>query len=316
MAVLHRPPDVIRSAQSESANMNFCILVDMRYVHAPVKSARGIFSKFFGYDDSDGISGPNTDRRGAADYFRRLAMKWLLSCLVVAFLSHTASAQPKREPPKYETKKDHDPDGIGKFYQGREIAQVMGYGAWRWLERPERVKEEEPAKLIEALAIKEGMTVADVGAGSGYHCFLMSPLVGEKGKVLASDIQQEMLDLIAAKAKKQKVTNIEMVKGTTKDPKLPKGEVDLILMVDVYHEFEFPFEMAEKMVESLKPGGRLVFVEFRLEDEKVPIKLVHKMSERQVIKEMGTFAEMEHAKTVGTLPWQHVIIFTKKDAKK
>jgi protein-L-isoaspartate O-methyltransferase len=239
-------------------------------------------------------------------------MKWLLSLLVLSLLSPVAPA----EPPKYETKADHDPNGIGKFYLGREIAQVMGYQGYTWLERPERVKEEEPAKLIEALAIKEGMTVADVGAGSGYHCFLMSPLVGAKGKVLASDIQQEMLDLIAAKAKKQKVANIEMVKGTTKDPKLPKGEVDLILMVDVYHEFEFPYEMTEKMVEALKPGGRLVFVEFRLEDEKVPIKLVHKMSERQVIKEMGTFAEMDHAKTVGTLPWQHVIIFTKKDAKK
>ncbi len=112
------------------------------------------------------------------------------------------------------------------------------------------------------------------------------------------------------------MTNVETVKGTETDPKLPAAGVDLILLVDVYHEFEFPFEMTEKMVEALKPGGRLVFVEFRLEDEKVPIKLVHKMSERQVLKEMGAFPEMEHAKTVGTLPWQHVIVFTKKDAKK
>jgi ubiquinone/menaquinone biosynthesis C-methylase UbiE len=252
-----------------------------------------------------------------ADSFGRLAMKWLLSCLAFFPLAGDAPAQqPKREPPKYEFKKDHDPDGTGKFYMDREIAQVMSWRAASWLERPERVKEEEPAKLIKALEIKEGMTVADVGAGSGYHCFLMSPLVGEKGKVIASDIQQGMLDRITAKAEKQKVKNIETVKGTTKDPKLPKGKVDLILLVDVYHEFEFPFEMTEKMVEALRPGGRLVFVEFRLEDPKVPIKLVHKMSERQVLKEMGVFAEMEHAKTVGTLPWQHVIIFTKKDAKK
>ena len=244
-------------------------------------------------------------------------MKWLLSGMVLVALVTVAPAQPpKREAPKYEFKKDHDPDGIGKFYMGREIAHVMGFRAAGWLERPERVKEEEPAKLVEALGVKEGMTVADVGAGSGYHCFLLSPLVGEKGKVIASDIQQQMLDLITAKAKKQKVTNITTVKGTAKDPKLPKGEVDLILMVDVYHEFEFPFEMTEKMVEALKPGGRLVFVEFRLEDPMVPIKLVHKMTERQVIKEMGAFAEMEHTKTVGTLPWQHVIIFTKTDAKK
>ena len=244
-------------------------------------------------------------------------MKWSVACVAaLVFVGGVAAQPPKREQPKYETKKDHDPNGIGKFYMDREIAHVMGYQAAGWLERPERVKEEEPAKLIKALELKEGMVVADVGAGSGYHCFLMSPLVGEKGRVIASDIQQQMLDLIEKKAKKQKVTNIETVKGTTTDPKLPAAGVDLILMVDVYHEFEFPFEMTEKMVDALKPGGRLVFVEFRLEDDKVPIKLVHKMSERQVLKEMGVFAEMEHAKTVDTLPWQHVIVFTKKEAKK
>jgi ubiquinone/menaquinone biosynthesis C-methylase UbiE len=222
----------------------------------------------------------------------------------------------KRDKPTYEFKKDHDPNGIGKFYMGREIAHVMGYQAASWLERPERVKEEEPAKLIKALDIKPDMVVADVGAGSGYHAFLLAPLVGAKGKVIASDIQQEMLDLIAKKAKKLNVTNIETVKGTETDPKLPAGGVDLILMVDVYHEFNHPFEMTEKMVDALKTGGRLVFVEFRLEDPKVLIKLVHKMSERQVLKEMEPFTEMEHTKTVDTLPWQHIIIFTKKAPKK
>ena len=245
-------------------------------------------------------------------------MNRLLLGVVAAFLvaSVVVAEPPKREKPKYETKDDHDLNGIGKFYMGREIAQVMGYQAASWLERPERVKEEEPAKLVKALDVKEGMVIADVGAGSGYHTFLLSPLVGEKGKVIASDIQQQMLDLIEAKAKKLKVTNVETVKGTETDPKLPAGKVDLILLVDVYHEFSHPFEMTEKMVEALAPGGRLVFVEFRLEDEKVPIKLVHKMSERQVLKEMEPFPEMEHTKTVSTLPWQHVIIFTKKEPKK
>ena len=247
-------------------------------------------------------------------------MKRLLPVgVVVALVCGAACADEppkKREKPKYEFRDEHDKDGIGKFYMDREIAMVMGYGAAGWLERKEREQEEAPQKLVKALDIKEGMTVADVGAGSGYHCFLMSPLVGAKGKIIASDIQQEMLDLITKKAKAQKVTNIETVKGTATDPKLPAGKVDLILMVDVYHEFEHPFEMTEKMVEALAPGGRLVFVEFRLEDQKVPIKLVHKMSERQVLKEMGAFAEMEHTKTVDTLPWQHVIIFTKKEAKK
>ncbi len=222
----------------------------------------------------------------------------------------------KREKPKYEYPVEHDENGIGKFYLGREIAHVMGYQAAGWLERKERIKEEDPEKLIKSLDVKEGMVIADVGAGSGYHTFMLAPLVGAKGKVIASDIQQEMLDLVTKKAKQLKVTNVETVKGTTTDPKLPVGKVDLILLVDVYHEFEFPHEMTEKMVDALTPGGRLVFVEFRAEDEKVLIKTVHKMSERQVLKEMAVFPELEHTKTVSTLPWQHVVIFTKKEPKK
>ena len=222
----------------------------------------------------------------------------------------------KREKPKYEFPEKYDSNGIGKVYLGREIAQVMGYGGIGWLDRKERIKEEDPAALIKALDLKEGMVVADVGAGSGYHTFMMAPLVGAKGKVIASDIQQEMLDAVIKKAKEKKVTNVETVKGTETDPKLPAGKVDLILLVDVYHEFAHPFEMTEKMVESLKPGGRVVFVEFRAEDDKVLIKAVHKMTERQVLKEMLPFTEMEHTKTVGTLPWQHVVIFTKKEPKK
>jgi ubiquinone/menaquinone biosynthesis C-methylase UbiE len=223
------------------------------------------------------------------------------------------------EPPKplYESRKNHDPDGIGKFYLGREIAHVMGWQGNSWLERPEREKEEDPAKLLAALELKEGMTVADVGAGGGYHVFRMAPIVGEKGKVLAVDVQKEMIALVDGKAKKNNVKNVETILSTAKDPKLPENAVDLIMMVDVYHELEFPYEMTEKMVAALKPGGRLVFVEFRLEDPKVPIKLVHKMTERQVIKEMAVFeSSVEHTKTVKTLPWQHIVIFTKKAEKK
>jgi ubiquinone/menaquinone biosynthesis C-methylase UbiE len=252
-------------------------------------------------------------------------MSRLLLCAMLGMMGMVCAADDppvpkaeskKRTQPKYEMKADHDPNGIGKFYMGREIAHVMGFEGAKWLERPERVKEEEPTKLIKALEFKPGMVVADIGAGSVYYSFRLAPLVGQKGKIIACDIQQEMLDIIADKAKKKKVTNIEPVKGTETDPKLPIGGVDLILMVDVYHEFSQPFEMAEKMVDALKPGGRLVFVEFRLEDEKVPILLVHKMSERQVIKEMEPFPEMQHTKTIETLPWQHVIVFTKKEEKK
>ncbi len=215
------------------------------------------------------------------------------------------------DPPRYEERADHDRDGIGVFYQGREIAQVMGFQAAGWLERPEREKEEEPAKLLAALDLKPGMVVADVGAGSGFHAFRMAKLLGDAGKVLAVDVQPEMLRLIEARAKREKVANVVAVRGDEKDPKLPAGGVDVVLLVDVYHEFRWPYEMSEKLVAALKPGGRLVFVEFRAEDATVPIKAVHKMSERQVIKELAAFPAVRHTRTVGTLPWQHILVFTK-----
>jgi ubiquinone/menaquinone biosynthesis C-methylase UbiE len=235
-------------------------------------------------------------------------MRTLLATVLLAL--PLAADGPKK--PRYETRKDHDRDGIGKFYLNREIAQVMGHQAAGWLDRPEREKEEDPTKLLKALDIQPGMVIADVGAGSGYHAFRMAPLVGEKGKVLAVDIQQEMLDIIAKRAKEKNVANVEPILGTETDPKLPDGKVDLILLVDVYHEFSHPYEMTEKMVAALKPGGRIAFVEFRLEDPKVPIKLVHKMSERQVMLEMEQFPEISHKKTDKSLPWQHIVIFEKK----
>jgi ubiquinone/menaquinone biosynthesis C-methylase UbiE len=236
-----------------------------------------------------------------------------LVLLLIAGLVAPAFADPEKKPeaPRYETRKDHDPDGIGKFYMGREIAQVMGHLGIGWLERKEREKEEEPAKLIELLKLKEGMVVADVGAGSGYYSFRISPKVGDKGKVLAVDIQREMLDAIRARAKENKVTNVEPVLGTEDDPKLPEGKVDLILLVDVYHEFSKPYEMTQTLVKALKPGGRLVFVEFRLEDPNVPIKLVHKMTEKQVLKEMEPHP-LKWVSTNEEMPWQHVITFEKK----
>jgi precorrin-6B methylase 2 len=221
-----------------------------------------------------------------------------------------AVAPPPR--PLYEYRRQHDPYGIGKFYMGREIARVMSYRGAGWLERPERVKEEEPEKLLAALDLKDGLVVADVGAGSGYHTIRIAPRVAPRGKVYACDIQQEMLDLIAAKARKAELHNIELIRGTPSDPRLPPEAVDLILMVDVYHEFEFPYEMMEKLVAALKVGGRLVFVEFRLEDDRVPILRVHKMSERQVLQEMSLFPQMQYDRTIGTLPWQHIIIFRKR----
>ena len=219
----------------------------------------------------------------------------------------------KAAPSRYVTRADHDPDGIGKFYMGREIAQVMGHQGAGWLERPAREKEERPARLMKALDLKPGAAVADIGAGSGYYTFRLANAVGPKGKVYAVDIQKEMLALIRQRMRAGKVENVEPVLGTISDPKLPEGRVDLILLVDVYHEFSHPFEMTRAMVKALKPGGRLVFVEYRLEDPEVPIKRLHKMSEKQVLKEMAPHA-LAWVKTVGVLPRQHIIIFRKKAA--
>lgn len=221
----------------------------------------------------------------------------------------TKTVDPKH--PGYEFRENHDPNGLGKFYMGREIAQVMGHQAADWLERPEREKEEQPSKLIEALKVKDGEVIADIGAGSGYYSFRLSKLVGAKGKILAVDIQPEMLDIIRKRMKERKVTNIEPIQGTVTDPKLPTNSVDTILMVDVYHEFDHPFEMTVAMVKALKPGGRMVFVEFRMEDPDVPIKLVHKMTQKQVLKEMEPHP-LRWVKTMDVLPWQHIIIFEKK----
>ncbi len=226
--------------------------------------------------------------------------------------SPTSPTSPSR--PGYETRKDHDPNGIGKFYMGREIAIVMGHQAAGWLERPEREQEEQPSKLVDALQLKPGLVVADIGAGSGYYAFRIAEKVGPKGKVFAVDIQPEMLALIRQRMKARGVTNIEPIKGEESDPKLPAESADLILMVDVYHEFNFPYEMIEAMMKALKPGGRLVFVEFRMEDDAVPIKLVHKMSEKQVMKEMSIHP-LRWVGTLDVLPWQHIIIFEKRPAR-
>lgn len=221
-----------------------------------------------------------------------------------------------QDSPRYTMNlEDHDPNGIGKFYMGREIAHVMGYQAARWLERPEREKEESLSKLVKALDIKPGMVVADIGAGSGRISAMISPLVGEKGKVLAVDIQDEMLSLVNVRAKQRKLTNIETVLSTEKSPKLKPNSVDLAFMVDVYHEFSFPYEMTKELSEALKPGGRLVFVEYRKEDPKVRrmIKLVHTMTEAQVKKEaLQPEFGLKWKKTIDVLPVQHIIIFEKQ----
>jgi ubiquinone/menaquinone biosynthesis C-methylase UbiE len=230
----------------------------------------------------------------------------------------TTSVLTQPEPEKkilYKVGPKVDPNGTGRFYQGREIAPVMSFHGAGWLERPEREQEEETSKLLPPLKIKVGDSVVDMGSGSGYYTVRLSEIVGARGKVFAVDVQPEMLEILGKRLKKEKIDNVALVKGTETDPKLPASSVDLILMVDVYHEFTHPYEMTEAMVKSLKPDGRLVFVEFRLEDEKVPILTLHRMAEKQVRKEMAPFA-LRHVETQKHLPWQHVIIFEKKAAER
>lgn len=212
----------------------------------------------------------------------------------------------------YEIREQHDPNGIGKFFMGREIALVMGHQAADWLERPERQKEERPDLLLPALKIKPGEAVADIGAGTGFYTRRLAGLVGETGIVYAVDIQPEMLDQLTNKMAGLNIHNVRPVLGTTTDPKLPEASVDLILLVDVYHEFDFPFEMTQGMTRALKPGGRIVFVEFRGEDPDVPIKVVHKMTEAQVRKEMSAQPHLKWKETIEVLPWQHIIIFQRQ----
>jgi ubiquinone/menaquinone biosynthesis C-methylase UbiE len=197
---------------------------------------------------------------------------------------------------------------------GREIAQVMGHEGADWLDRPEREAEEAPSMLLKALKLKPGMVIADIGAGSGALSFPMAKLVAPSGKVMAEDIQPEMLDIIRKRMKERGVENVVPVLGTITDTKLPDSSVDLILLVDVYHEFDHPWEMTRSMVKALKPGGRLVFVEYRAEDPEVPIKPVHKMTVRQVRKEMSV-QPLKYVETNEILPRQHIIIFTKVSPK-
>jgi ubiquinone/menaquinone biosynthesis C-methylase UbiE len=231
-------------------------------------------------------------------YSRVFPLMMLLFCALLV-------AQEKREQGELPPPLTH--------YKGREIAQTMHYTGAAWLTRESREREEDCTTMLKALNVLPGQTVCDLGCGNGFYTLKVAKMVGREGKVLAVDIQKPMLDLLRREMREGKVENVEPVLGTTVDPKLPDGKLDLVLMVDVYHEISNPEEVLAAVRKSLKPEGRMVLVEFRMEDENVPIKLLHKMSKDQILKEIvpNGFKLVEQ---FDKLPWQHMMFFRRDDA--
>ena len=232
----------------------------------------------------------------------------LLLLLNILLFSNKSRAQNNTDDQKY-IYKTGDYNGIGKWYMDREIAYVMGYEGIGWLERSQREKEENVSKLIQNMGIKSNDTIADIGAGSGYHVFRIAP-IANKGMVYAVDIQTEMLMAIENIKETSKIKNIKTILSSEQSVYLAENSVDKILMVDVYHEFSFPIEMITSIKSALKPKGELFIIEYRAEDPNVPIKRIHKMSEKQAVKEMEA-AGFKLKRNINNLPWQHCMVFIK-----
>jgi ubiquinone/menaquinone biosynthesis C-methylase UbiE len=192
---------------------------------------------------------------------------------------------------------------------GRKIAQVMGVGGADWLTRPERVEEEHPDQALDLIGIPKGAVIADVGAGVGYYSAKLALRVGPTGKVYAEDIQPGMIERLRQNMASQNITNVVPILGAEDDPRLPKDTMDMVLLVDVYHEFSKPVQMIDHIRDSLKPGGRLILLEYR-EDPEVPIRPEHKMSVKMVRKELEPQG-LHFQKSIEKLPWQHIIVFVK-----
>jgi ubiquinone/menaquinone biosynthesis C-methylase UbiE len=231
-----------------------------------------------------------------------LIVAFLTVCQCVVGDEPTDRAQASRDLPPALTE-----------YKGRTIAQTMHYLGADWLTRESRQREEDCEAMLKALGVKPGQTVCDMGCGNGFYTLKLAQMVGDKGTVYAVDIQQEMLRLLEARAEKTDVKNIKPVLGSLIDPRLPEGKLDLILCVDVYHEFSHPEHMLARMRKALKKDGRLVLVEFRKEDPNVPIKELHKMSKEQILKELvpNGFKLVEQ---FDRLPWQHMMFFARDEA--
>ena len=238
----------------------------------------------------------------------------LLTATAIAFLATNFTYTPvalaqDNTKSYYREKAIHNPDGIGKYYMNREIAQVMGHQAMMWLERDSRETEEKPDVTVEKLDLKADYVVADIGAGTGYFSFRIAQQVPE-GKVYAVDIQPEMLEALDFIQEDKGITNLETILGEEDNPHLPDSSVDLAFMVDAYHEFAYPREMMEGIYQALKPGGRVVLLEYRKENPMIMIKPLHKMTQKQVKKELKAVG-LKWQTTQEFLPEQHFLVFNK-----
>ncbi len=233
--------------------------------------------------------------------------KALFATLLISLSTACSAEEPNVGGPYTFTQPNRD--GIGKVYMGREISHVMGHLGTGWLERPERERQERTDLLINNLPLADNFVVADIGAGTGYFSMPVARKVPE-GKVLAVDIQPEMLAIIEQRSEQLGIENVEAVMGSVTNPNLPANGVDLAFIVDAYHEFSHPLEMGQNIVQALKPGGQLVLIEYRSEDPRVPIKRLHKMSEAQAKEEMMAIG-LEWVTTEDFLPQQHFMVFRK-----
>ncbi|MEC8859977.1 MAG: class I SAM-dependent methyltransferase [Pseudomonadota bacterium] len=241
---------------------------------------------------------------------RLIARQMGMFALIAAGLL-AASAQ-SAEHPGYEHDPSRSQGGIGKFYMGREISGVMGHQGAGWLERTQRTHEEMPDEVVANMNLEPDDVVADIGAGTGYFSFRMAQQVPQ-GKVIAVDIQPEMLAIIEQRKAETGLDNVEMVLGEVDNPRLEPNSVDAVLLVDAYHEFSHPFEMMQVIYDAMRPGGRIFLVEYRAEDDTVPIRPLHKMSVEQVVREMSVFG-LEWDDTLDFLPWQHMFVFSKPES--
>jgi len=232
------------------------------------------------------------------DRYRYFLLPW---AVVGSMASNLVAVEPGTQP-------------AARFYKGREIARTMHYTGAPWLVRPSREREEDCDAMLASLAIRPGQTVCDIGCGNGFYTLRLARMVGTEGKVLAVDIQPQMLDLLRSRAKQAAIENVVPILGTAVNPKLPLAAIDLVLMVDVYHEMSHPAAMLRAIRRSLKPTGRMVLVEFRAEDPAVPIKRLHKMSKPQILKEVVPNG-FRLVRQFDDLPWQHVMSFQRDQSR-